>query len=86
MQKKEARRMYRERRASITPEQKLKWDDLLLIQFQTLELPFLDRVLSFYPLEVHNEVNTFIITDYLHLKTRHSKLLIPVLTSVTIRC
>ena len=68
MQKKEARRMYREKRASITPQQKLKWDDLLLIQFQTLELPFLDSVLSFYPLEVHKEVNTFIITDYLHFK------------------
>jgi 5-formyltetrahydrofolate cyclo-ligase len=68
MEKKEARRMYREKRASITPQQKLKWDDLLLIQFQTLELPFLDSVLSFYPLEVHNEVNTFLITDYLHFK------------------
>ena len=68
MLKREARKLFREKRGAITPAQRLKWDDLLLIQFQTLQLPFLERVLSFYPLEVHNEVNTFIITDYLHFK------------------
>jgi 5-formyltetrahydrofolate cyclo-ligase len=68
MLKREARKLYREKRAAITSSQKLKWDDLLLIQFQTLQLPFMERVLSFYPLEVHNEVNTFIVTDYLHFK------------------
>ena len=40
-------------------------DDLLLIQFQQLNLPFLSLVMSFYPIEEHKEVNTFIITDYL---------------------
>jgi 5-formyltetrahydrofolate cyclo-ligase len=68
MLKKEARRLYRRKRSAITPAQKLKWDDLLLIQFQTLKLPFLVRVLSFYPIDVHNEVNTLLITDYLHFK------------------
>ena len=68
MLKKQARKIYREKRASITPTQKLKWDDLLLIQFQTLQLPFITNVLSFYPIDVHNEINTFIITDYLHFK------------------
>jgi 5-formyltetrahydrofolate cyclo-ligase len=68
MLKKEARKMYRQRRLEITPSQKLKWDDLLLIQFQTLRLPFLSRIMSFYPIDVYNEVDTFPITDYLHFK------------------
>jgi 5-formyltetrahydrofolate cyclo-ligase len=46
----------------------MKWDDLLLIHFQRLDLPFLNNVLSFYPLEQYNEVNTFLMTDYLHFR------------------
>ena len=77
MLKKEARRLFHDKRATITPSQRLKWDDLLLIQFQTLQLPFLSSVLSFYPLEVHNEVNTFIITDYLHFKNPELQIAYP---------
>ena len=68
MLKKEARSIYREKRFTISQTDKMKWDDLMLIQFQTLNLPFLDYVLSFYPIEQNNEVNTFLITDYLHFK------------------
>lgn len=68
MLKKEARRLYQKKRASVTHSEKIKWDDLLLIQFQTLKLPFLSSVMSYYPIEERNEVNTFIITDYLHFK------------------
>ncbi len=68
MLKKEARKRYSQKRYEISPTDKQKWDDLLLIQFQTLDLPFLDYVLSFYPMEDRNEVNTFLITDYLHFK------------------
>ena len=65
MLKAEARKIFKERRASISHSQKLKWDDLLLIQFQKLGLPFFSSVLSYFPLETQNEINTFIITDYL---------------------
>jgi 5-formyltetrahydrofolate cyclo-ligase len=68
MLKKDARNYFRSQRDKITPQEKLKWDDLLLIQFQTLDLPFVDCVLSFYPIEQNNEVDTFLITDYLHFK------------------
>jgi 5-formyltetrahydrofolate cyclo-ligase len=68
MLKKDARKIYREKRFTISQSDKMKWDDLLLIQFQTLKLPFLDYVLSFYPIEQNNEVNTFLVTDYLHFK------------------
>jgi 5-formyltetrahydrofolate cyclo-ligase len=65
MVKKEARELFKSKRASLTSSEKLKLDDLLLIQFQKLNWPFLSLVMSFYPVEENKEVNSFIITDYL---------------------
>ncbi|MBD0278630.1 MAG: 5-formyltetrahydrofolate cyclo-ligase, partial [Flavisolibacter sp.] len=77
MYKKEARRMYNKKRLAITPQEKIKWDDLLLIQFQKVELPFLSTLLSFYPLEEKNEINTFIITDFLLFQNPGLKIAYP---------
>lgn len=55
----------------------MKWDDLLLIQFQTLQLPFIEYVLSFYPIEENNETDTLLITDYLHFKNLDLKICYP---------
>ena len=68
MLKKEARKLFREKRNSIAAPQKNKLDDLLLIEFQKLSLPFLSVVLSYYPLQEKNEPDTFIITDYLQFR------------------
>jgi 5-formyltetrahydrofolate cyclo-ligase len=68
MLKKEARKIYREKRKAVTASDKMKWDDLLLIQFQTVSLPFLSTVLSYYPMEENNEPDTFIIARYLQFK------------------
>jgi 5-formyltetrahydrofolate cyclo-ligase len=68
MLKKEARKLYAAKRTELSPTDRMKWDDLILINFQTIDLPFLDYVLSFYPMEEKNEVNTFILTEYLLFK------------------
>jgi 5-formyltetrahydrofolate cyclo-ligase len=68
MLKKEARKIFKGKRNEVTPSEQLRWDDLLLIRFQTLPLPYLNYVLSFYPIEEYKEVGSFIITDYLHFK------------------
>ena len=68
MLKKQARRIYNKKRQEISYTDRLKWDDLILINFQTIEMPFLQSVFSFYPMEERNEVNAFIITDYLHFR------------------
>jgi len=65
MLKKEARKLFVQKRNEVTDSQKMKWDDLILIQFQTLQLPFLNNVMSFYSIEEKKEVNSFILTDYL---------------------
>lgn len=68
MLKREGRKLFREKRAALSDLQRMKWDDLLLIQFQQLQLPALTYVLSFYPMEQHKEINTFIITDFLRFR------------------
>lgn len=65
MTKKEARLLFRQKRENLTAAEKLRLDDLVLIQFQKLQLPYLSIVLSFYPIIEKQEINTFIITDYL---------------------
>lgn len=68
MLKKEARKIYNAKRQEIGYSDRMKWDDLILINFQTIEMPFLDAVFSFYPMEDRNEVNVFLLTDYLHFR------------------
>lgn len=68
MTKSEVRKEFKKKRDEITAAQKMRWDDLILIQFQTVELPFLSNVLSFYSIEENNEVNSFLLTDYLHFR------------------
>ena len=68
MKKKEARRIYNQKRQDVSYTERLKWDDLILINFQTIDTPFLNAVFSFYPMEERNEVNAFILTDYLHFR------------------
>jgi len=69
--------MYRAKRKALTSAEKMKLDDLLLIRFQQVQLPFLSTVLSFYPIDEHNEINTFLITDYLQFKNPHLHIAYP---------
>lgn len=57
MLKKEARKLYKEKRKAIIHSQKEKWDDLILIQFQTLNLPFIETLFSYVAMESHNEID-----------------------------
>jgi len=77
MHKKEIRKLYRQKREDITAGEKLKADDLILIQLQTIELPFLSLIMSFYPLEDKNEFDTFLITDFLHFRNPAMRIAYP---------
>ena len=65
MTKKELRKIYREKRNTLTVSEQAKLDDLLLIQFQTAKLPFISTLLSYWPMEENKEPNTHLFTDYL---------------------
>ncbi len=68
MTKKELRRIYRDKRAAIDAAEASRMDDLLLIRFQALDLPFLHRILSYWPIEENNEPNTQLVTGYLRFR------------------
>jgi 5-formyltetrahydrofolate cyclo-ligase len=77
MLKKEARKHFDQKRKDLSYSDRLKWDDLILINFQTVELPHLQAVFSFYPMEERNEVNAFILTDYLHFRNPNLQICYP---------
>ena len=68
MNKKELRKYFSEKRNALLPVEQSKLDDLLLIQFQKVELPFISQLLSYWPIEENKEPNTHLITDYLEFK------------------
>jgi 5-formyltetrahydrofolate cyclo-ligase len=57
MLKKEARKLYKEKRLRLSEAERSKLDDLMLIQFQTVDLPFC--IITYWPIE-NNEPNTLV--------------------------
>ena len=68
MLKKELRKKYRSERLALSPAQRSKLDDLLLIQFQKIALPPLQALLSYFPIDERGEINTFLLVDYLRFR------------------
>lgn len=65
MNKKELRNLYKQKRLALTHQEKLKLDDLLLIQFQELSFDAIHSLMSYWPMVDMNEPNTNIFTRYL---------------------
>ena len=65
MFKDEARKSLLQKRQNLSQTECIKWDDLLLIQFQKLDFSNINTLGSFYPMEKHNEPNTILLTSYL---------------------
>jgi 5-formyltetrahydrofolate cyclo-ligase len=78
MQKKEVRQLYREKRLALSIQERSKWDDLLLIQFQTADLPFINGLLSFWPIEENHEPDTHLFTEFLRFRNPEMKVCYPV--------
>ena len=78
MLKKEARKLFREKRNALTDIEQSKLDDLMLIQFQTIDLPFLHAALSYWPIEENKEPNTHLFTEFLRFRNPELKIAYPV--------
>ena len=74
MTKKELRPLYRGKRRDLNEAERTKLDDLLLIQFQTVDLPFLHQLFSYWPIVENHEPNTHLFTEF--LKFRNPELLV----------
>lgn len=82
MIKGELRKIYKEKRLALSPTDRLKLDDLLLIQLQRLAFDHNIRVImSFWPLENYGEMNTHLYTRYLELAIPDLIVTFPVINS-----
>jgi len=66
MTKQALRQLYKQQRLDIDEQTLLKWNDLLLIQFQKLALPSIDYLLSYWPIVQQNEPQVDLMTRYLN--------------------
>jgi 5-formyltetrahydrofolate cyclo-ligase len=79
MTKQALRDIYKQRRSALTEKECLRLNDLLLIQFQQMEIPYdVNILMSYWPLEQFAEVNTFLMTDYLQFRLPGLQLAYPV--------
>lgn len=76
MLKSQARKIFIQKRKDALPQQRMKWDDLVLIQFDKLGLPEIDVLFSYSPMET--EVNADPIVDYLYYRNPDMELAYPV--------
>lgn len=65
MTKCEARILYKAKRAELTDKELLVYQDLLLIHFQELNLPYIDLIHTYLPIYENNEPDPSPLTDWL---------------------
>lgn len=79
MTKQYLRLHYKEKRAALSEKERLRLDDLLLIQFQQYTIPDgVNTLLSYWPLKQHTEVNTHLMTDFLQFRMPGLQIAYPV--------
>jgi 5-formyltetrahydrofolate cyclo-ligase len=71
------RKIYKEKRKQLSWKDKEHYTDLILINFQKLDLPFIGCVHTYLAIEEQNEVDTENITRYLTFKNPGLKIVVP---------
>lgn len=79
MNKKDLRIKYIEKRNALSFLEKQKLDDLLLINFQRLNLDIPSLIMTYSPMEKFNEFDPQLITDYCYFKNSGQQLFYPVI-------
>jgi 5-formyltetrahydrofolate cyclo-ligase len=79
MNKEQARKIYRQKRIAISAAEKSKLEDLILIQFQKLDITIPALIMTYAPIEKFNEFNPQLITDYCYFKNPNQVLFYPVI-------
>lgn len=77
MTKAALRRLYKEKRQQLSWSDKERWNDMILINFQKLDLPYIDCVHTYLAIDEQNEVETENITRYLTFKNPGLKIAVP---------
>src|SRR6185437_11244659 len=77
MIKKELRKVYKEKRIQLAPQQAEKYNDLILINFQKLQLPFISCMHTYLSSEKLIEPDTSAIIRFLQFKNPGLTVLAP---------
>jgi 5-formyltetrahydrofolate cyclo-ligase len=77
MTKQEARKVFKQNRAQLSRKDLVKMNDLLLIQFQRLVLPYLNVIHSYVPLQDQKEPDPILMIDFLKFKNVNMKVVYP---------
>ncbi|MDQ6762106.1 MAG: hypothetical protein M3015_05705, partial [Bacteroidota bacterium] len=77
MTKKELRNIYKEKRQNLSPKDIEIMNDLMLINFQKIHLPFLSCVHTYLSSEKLGEADTYHIIKFLEFKNPGIKVLVP---------
>lgn len=77
MTKKEARKVFKEKRLSLTVGDRNRFDDLILIHFQQLQLPDLFYVHTYLAMKEQREIETDHLLHYLEFRNPELKIVIP---------
>ena len=77
MTKAAIRKKYSEKRKQLSWKDKQRWTDLVLINFQKLELPYIDCVHTYLAMDGQNEIDTDIIIRYLNFKNPSLRTVVP---------
>jgi 5-formyltetrahydrofolate cyclo-ligase len=84
MTKQESRSIYKQKRLALTASERLKMDDLMLIQLQRMSFNEQVRLLlSYWPIEQHAEPNTHLFTYYLENHVPQLQVCFPVIDFAT---
>ncbi|CAN5434112.1 5-formyltetrahydrofolate cyclo-ligase [soil metagenome] len=77
MLKKELRDKYKKARLAISEKDRIINSDLILINFQKLELPFINCALTYLAAELLGEIDTSLILRYLEFKNPSLRIVVP---------
>ncbi|MBC7868135.1 MAG: 5-formyltetrahydrofolate cyclo-ligase [Gloeobacteraceae cyanobacterium ES-bin-316] len=79
MHKEELRKVYLQKRAELSAAQKTKAEDLMLIQFQKLDIDIPSLIMTYAASSKMNEFDPQLITDYCYFKNPDQVLFYPVI-------
>jgi len=83
MTKEVLRNIYKQKRKDIPGREKLRLDDLLLIQFQQLYFPQTAVLLTYWPADIHAEPNTHLFSGFLRHTIPGLQIAYPVIDKAT---
>lgn len=81
MKKAAIRELYKQMRMEITGQQRAKFDDLMLIQFQQSGIEIPSLIMTYAPMLQMGEFDPQLITDYCYFKNPGQALFYPVVTN-----